>query len=331
MTVRAADGPAAAGPPRRRVLRGPLELPARSWWAVLRRTVHEYQADNLSDRAAALTYYGILALFPALLAVVSVLGLLGQSATQTLIDNLGTVAPGSSKKIVVDAIRNLQHNQSTSGVLFVVGLAGALWAASGYVGAFIRASNAIYEVPEGRPFYKLRPLQLGVTALLVAMTSVCAVAVVFTGGLARRAGDLLGLGSTAVDVWDIAKWPAIILVVITMLAILYWVAPNVKMAGFRWITPGGVVGVLVWLVASLAFSFYVANFGSYNKTYGTMGAVIIFLTWLWITNVAALLGAELNAELERERELSLGESEASTELQLPRRVNPRRRHRPTGG
>jgi membrane protein len=285
------------------VVEGPSDLRARSWGGVLKRTVREFRDDNLTDWAAALTYYAILSIFPALLVLVSVLGLIGESATDPLLDNLANLAPGPAQEIFTSAIENLNRSQGGAGVLFVVGLAGALWSASGYVGAFMRASNSIYEVEEGRPFWKLRPVQIAITLVMVILLSIGAMAVVLTGPLAEEVGNVIGVGSAAVTAWDIAKWPALILLVSLMLSVLYWAAPNVKQPGFRWLTPGGVLAVVVWVVASAAFAFYVANFGSYNKTYGTIGGVIVFLTWLWISNIAVLLGAELNAELERGRQV----------------------------
>jgi membrane protein len=282
---------------------GPLDLRTRSWAGVLKRTVTEFRADNLTDWAAALTYYGVLSIFPALIALVSVLGLIGHSATQPLIDNLNTLAPGPARQIFTSAITNLQKSQGTSGVLFFVGIAVAIWSASGYIGAFMRAANAIYEVEEERSFLIKRPLQLLLTVVLLVMVAVSAFAVVVTGGLATQVGKLLGIGGTAVTVWDIAKWPVVLLMVSLMFSILYWAAPNVKQPGFRWLTPGGLLAVFVWIVASAAFALYVANFSSYNKTYGALGGVIAFLVWLWISNLALLLGAELNAELERGRAL----------------------------
>jgi membrane protein len=285
----------------------PTKLGGSSWWATLKRTVREFQDDNLTDWAAALTYYGVLAIFPALIALVSILGLVGQSATQPLIDNLNTVAPGPAKDIFVNAITNLQKSHGAAGILFVVGLAAAIWSASGYVAAFMRASNSIYDVPEGRPIWKTLPTRVLTTIALLVMLVVVAVGVTFTGGLAEQVGNVLGIGSTAIDVWNIAKWPVILLVVITMFAVLYWAAPNVKQPGFRWITPGSIAGVALWLVASAAFAFYVASFSSYNKTYGALGGVVVFLVWLWISNIAILLGAEFNAELERSRRIEAGQ------------------------
>jgi membrane protein len=284
----------------------PTELDKRSWLGVLKRTLSEFKDDNVPDWAAALTYYGILSLFPGLLLLVSILGLVGASATQPLIDNLSTVAPGAAKDIATNAIQGLQSSRGSSGALAIVGAAVALWSASNYVGAFIRASNAIYEVEEGRPFWKVRPLQLAVTLVMVLLLALCALAVVLTGPLAQSAGDLVGLGSTAVAGWNIAKWPVIAVIFMTMLALLYYAAPNVRHPRVPWVSSGAVAAVLIWLVASAGFAFYVANFGSYNKTYGALGGVIVFLTWLWISNIAVLLGAELNAESERGRQIEGG-------------------------
>ena len=284
----------------------PTDLGARGWWAALKRTFREFKEDNLTDRAAALTYYAVLAIFPALIVLVSILGLVGESATQPLIDNLGTVAPGPAKQIFTDAIKNLQGDQGAAGVLFVIGLLGALWSASGYVAAFMRTSNAIYDMPEGRPVWKTLPVRVGLTIVLLVLLAGSTIAVVLTGGLAEKVGDLIGLGSTAVTVWNIAKWPVLLLVVSFMFALLYWAAPNVKQPGFRWVSPGGILAVVGWLIASGAFALYVGNFGSYNKTYGSLGGVIVFLVWLWISNIVILLGAEFNAELERGRAIEAG-------------------------
>jgi membrane protein len=260
----------------------PTDLGARGWWAALKRTFREFREDNLTDRAAALTYYSVLAIFPALIVLVSILGLVGESATKPLIDNLGTVAPGPAKQIFTNAIKNLQGDQGAAGVLFVIGLLGALWSASGYVAAFMRASNAIYDVREGRPVWKTLPIRIGVTVVVMVLLAVSAVAVVATGGLAERLGRLLGIGSTAVRVWDIAKWPVLLLIVGFLFALLYWASPNARQP-FRWITPGGTLAVVVWVLASAGFAVYVANFDSYNKTYGSLASVIIFLVWLWLS------------------------------------------------
>lgn len=300
----------------------PTQLTARAWPAVLRRTMKEYKADNLPDLAAALTYYGVLAIFPMLIVLVSVLGLIGNSVTQPLIDNLGKVAPGAAKQIFTSAITNIQKNQGTAGVLVIVGLAGALWSASGYVGAFMRASNVVWDVEEGRPIWKTIPVRLGVTVVTLLLLTAGAIAVTFTGGLAREVGNVIGVGNTAVQIWDIAKWPVLVVLVAVMLAILYYAAPNVKQPGFHWVTPGGLLAVLLWIAVSALFALYVANFSSYNKTYGALASVIVFLVWLWITNTVILLGAELNAELERARQIE-GGLPADREPFLPPRSEPK--------
>jgi membrane protein len=294
------------GPRERPAPEGPAGLGRRSWLRALTRTLREFRRDDLTDVAAALTYYGVLAIFPALIALVSVLGLIGHSATQPLVENLGKVAPGPARSVFTSAITNIQHSRSTAGVIFIASLAGAIWSASGYVAGFIRASNRIYDVEEGRPVWKTVPLRLGVTVVMLALLAVSAFAVVLTGGLAREVGGVIGVGSSAVTIWDIAKWPVLLLVVSFMFALLYWAAPNVRHPGFRWVSPGGVVAVAAWVIASALFALYVAEFSSYNKTYGALAAVIVFLVWLWISNVAVLLGAELNAELERGRRMAAG-------------------------
>jgi membrane protein len=296
----------------------PTQLPKTAISGALRRTVREFQEDNLTDWAAALTYYGIFSIFPALLALVSILGLIGHSATQPLINNADSIAPGAAKEIFTSAVQNLQRSQGAAGVLFVVGLAGAIWSASGYVAAFMRASNVIYDVGEGRPLWKALPVRLAVTIATVLLLAITAVGVVVTGPLARQVGNVIGLGGTAVTAWDIAKWPVLILIVSLMFSLLYWASPNVRHPKFHWVTPGGVLAVLLWLVASAAFAIYVANFGSYNKTYGSLGGVIVFLMWLWLSNVVILLGAEFNAELARSRQIEAGHPEEREPFLEPR-------------
>jgi len=303
----------------------PTQLPGGSWWAAIRRTVREFQVDNLKDWAAALTYYSVLSIFPALLVLISLLDLAGPSTIQKLLDNLGQVAPGSVNQILEGAIRNLRRTRGSAGVLALAGLAVALWSASNYIAAFMRASNAIYDVPEGRPVWKTLPIRIAVTVVVMVLLAVSAVAVVATGGLADRIGRLLGLGSAVVTVWDLVKWPVLLLLVSFMFALLYWASPNAKQ-GFRWVTPGGILAVVVWVVASVAFAVYVANFGSYNKTYGSLASVIIFLVWLWLSNTAILLGAELNAELERSRAIAAGhppDEEPYMELRDTRKIQER--------
>jgi membrane protein len=304
-------------PPTRRAA-SPMSLGSRAWGGVLKRTVSEFRRDNLTDLAAALTYYGILAVFPAIIVLVSILGLVGHSATQPLIENLGKVAPGTAKSVFTSAIDNLDKSRGAAGIIFVVGLAGAIWSASSYVAAFMRASNAIYDIEEGRPVWKTFPVRVGITVVMMVLLAISSVAVVLTGALAKQVGNLIGVGSSAVQVWDIAKWPALVVLVSFMLSILYWAAPNVKHPGFRWLSPGSILAVAAWLIASGAFALYVANFSSYNKTYGALAAVVVFLVWLWISNIAILLGAELNAELERGRAIEAGQPAETEPFAEPR-------------
>ncbi|QKZ24132.1 YihY/virulence factor BrkB family protein [Streptomyces chartreusis] len=290
----------------RRAPDNPTDLPKRSWGAVLKGTLKEFKKDELTDRAAALTYYSILALFPALLALISLLGVIGESATQRVLDNIQKLAPGAARDVLTSAVQQMQGNAGVGSVMAVVGVLLAVWSASGYVAAFIRTANAVYDVPEGRPAWKVLPVRVGVTVTLMVMAVISAVIVVFTGGLAQEVGSSLGIGDTALTVWSIAKWPVLVLLVTIMIAILYWATPNAKVRGFRWITPGSFLALVIWLIASAGFAVYVANFASYNKTYGTFAGVIIFLVWLWITNLAILLGLECDAELARQRAVAGG-------------------------
>ncbi|MFD4630645.1 YihY/virulence factor BrkB family protein [Streptomyces sp. NPDC058284] len=284
----------------------PTELPKRSWMAVLKGTVKEFKDDELSDRAATLTYYGILSLFPALLTLVSLLGIVGRSASQEVLDSIQDLAPGAVRDVLSSAVKQLQGNAGTGSVMAIVGLLVAVWSASGYVAAFIRSANAVYDMPEGRPVWKVLPLRLGVTVVLMVLAVVSALIVVFTGGLAEEAGSLLGVGGTALTVWSIAKWPVLLVLVTIMIALLYWATPNAKVRGFRWITPGSFLALVIWMISSAGFALYVANFASYNKTYGTFAGVIVFLVWLWITNLAILLGLEFDAEMARQRAVAGG-------------------------
>jgi membrane protein len=300
---------------------GPRRLSGSSWADALRRTVREFRDDNLIDWAAALTYYAVLAIFPALVALVSIVGLFGdpKGTTETITDIVSELGPESAADTFNDPIQSITANRGRAGALFVVGMVGALYSASGYIGAFMRASNAIYEVEEGRPFWKRRPLQMAVTLVMVMLVALVALALVLSGPVAEAVGAAVGLSETAVTIYGLAKWPALALVVILLLALLYYVSPNVQLPAFRWITPGSVLALVLSVLASVGFAFYVANFGSYDKTYGTLGGVVSFLVWLWIINIAVLLGVELNAELERGRELEAGLPGADQALQLPPR------------
>ncbi|WP_078894432.1 YihY/virulence factor BrkB family protein [Streptomyces sp. NRRL S-1022] len=307
--AREEPAPEEAGPGpevERRAPDTPTELPKRAWGAVFKGALREFQDDELTDRAAALTYYAVLSLFPALLVLVSLLGITGRSATDAVLANIRKLAPGSARDIITRAVEQLQSSTGVGSIMAIVGIILAVWSASGYVAAFIRAANAVYDMPEGRPVWKILPVRVGVTVVLMVLAVVSALIVVFTGGLARRAGAALGIGNTALTAWSIAKWPVLVLLVTIMIAILYWASPNAKVKGFRWITPGSFLALLIWMIASAGFAFYVANFASYNKTYGTMAGVIVFLVWLWITNLAILLGLEFDAETVRQRAIAGG-------------------------
>ena len=301
-----------------------------SWKYTARKAWAEFSADGCTDLAAALTYYAVLSLFPALLALVSLLGVFGQgeSTTTALLDIVRDLGQANAADQLEGPISQMtQANQAGLGL--VAGLVGALWSASGYVGAFGRAMNRIYQIDEGRPFWKLRPVQLLITLVGVIMVALVLVALVVSGPLAETVGEAIGLGSTAVTVWNIAKWPVILFVVVVLVALLYYSTPNVKQPTFRWISVGAAIAILTWVLASIVFGFYVANFGSYNKTYGSLAGVIVFLLWLWITNLALLFGAEVDSELERSRQLQAG-IEAEETLQLPPRddtASEKRRHK----
>jgi membrane protein len=250
----------------------------------------------------------------------------GQSATQALLDNLNTVAPGPAKDILTSAIENIASKPGAAGVAFVIGLALALNSASGYIAAFTRASNSIYEVEEGRPFWKLKPLQLLVTLVCITLVAITALALVVSGPLAEAVGSAFGLSDVAVTAWQIGKWPIMLALVLVILHVLYYAAPNAQVKR-PWISRGTMLTLVVWILASVGFAFYVANFGSYNETYGSLGGVVVFLLWLWITNIAVLLGVEFNAETERTRELHEGVHGAEDELKLPERDRPSAKQR----
>lgn len=297
----------------------PTDLSKPSWRYVVRRTAREFGHDQCTDVAAALTYYAVLALFPAAIALLSLVGLVGQgpSTVDTLLQVLRQVGATGAASTLQPPLTQLSQSHS-SGAALLVGLLAALWSASGYVGAFGRGMNRIYEVEEGRPIWKLRPTTLLVTLVTVVLTALVAVGIVVTGPAARAVGDAIGVGSTAVVVWNIAKWPVMLALVVAIVALLYYATPNVRQPKFRWISVGALVAILTWVVASALFGLYVANFSSYDRTYGSLAGVAVFLLWLWITNLALLFGAELDSELERARELQAGIAAERT-LQLPAR------------
>jgi membrane protein len=296
-------------------------------WPTLKRTVGEFQEDNLTDWAATLTYYGLLALFPALIVLVSIVGLVGdpESTTNALTDIVTRAGPDSAASTFEGPIKQVTESRATAGFTLIASTVVALWSASGYLGAFIRASNVIYETREGRPFWKLRPLQLLMTLVIVLLLAVMALGVVLTGPIVSDVAEPIGISGTAVSIWNYAKWLLIALLFVLMIGLIYYASPNVKQRGFKWITPGGLVALVVWLVASAAFGLYVSQFGSYNKVYGSLAGVVVILIWMWITNLAILFGHELNAERERDVQLEQGITGAEREIQLEPRDEPARR------
>jgi membrane protein len=307
----------------------PAQLKGRGLVAALKRTVKQFSDDELSDRAAALTYYGVLSIFPGLLVIVSLLGMLTRDGTKTVQDAAHQLAPNQQLRQLVDTVLTQVQQPGAAGLAAVVGVAVAFWSASGYIAAFMRTANAVYDVPEGRPIWKTLPIRIGVTAVVGVMLVVAAGIVIFTGDLSRIVGEQIGLGDVAVTAWNIVKWPVLVLLVSLLFAILYWATPNAKTGGFRWVSPGGIFAVVLWILVSVAFALYLANFANYNKTYGTLGGVIAFLVWMWITNIAILLGAELDAELERGRAIAAGHDPAEEpylELRDTRKLKKKQSH-----
>jgi membrane protein len=286
--------------------RSPARLGGKGLFAAVKRTFKQFSEDNLSDWAAALTYYGVLSIFPGALVLVSILGLLSSNGQDTVKNTIGELTGNQQVQDLVNTVLDQVSDSGMSSFTAILGLVLAFWSASGYTAAFMRASNAVYDVPEGRPIWKTLPIRVWVTGVIGLMLIVSAFIVVFTGSVAEVVGQKLGFGGVAVTVWGIAKWPVLIILVSLMFAILYWASPNAKTGGFRWVSPGGIFAVLLWLIASGAFAIYLANFANYGKTYGTLGGVIAFLVWMWISNIAILLGAELDAELERGRAIAAG-------------------------
>ncbi|WP_347978512.1 YihY/virulence factor BrkB family protein [Microbacterium sp. ProA8] len=296
----------------------PREIKKRSWKYVFVKTAREFSADECTDIAAALTYYSVLAIFPGLVAVFSIFGLIARNgeATDALIGIVDGVAPDAA-----DTLRGPLEQAADSpaaGWGLILGLALAIWSASGYVGAFSRAMNRVYEIEEGRPFWKLKPAQILITLIGVALIVVALVILVVSGPVADAVGSALGLGEVATTVWEIVKWPVLAAIVVVMVAILFYATPNAKQPKFRWISLGSLLAILVLVIASVAFGLYVANFSNYDRTYGSLAGVIVFLLWLWIANIALLFGAEFDAELERGRQLQAGIA-AEEDIQLPPR------------
>jgi membrane protein len=301
---------------------GPTALPRDSWRETLARTGRRFLANKLNHWGAALTYYAVLSLFPALLVLVSLVGLFANpaSVTRVLTDTVSQLGPKSAAQTFSGPIDSITSHRGTAGVIFVVGIVSALWAASGYVSAFTDAANSIYEVGEGRPFWRRKPLQLLITLALIMLVAFVALALVLTGPIVGALGGALGIGDTALTVWRFAKWPLMVALVLVIFGVLYVATPNARVSGVRWVSGGALLALATWVVASLLFALYVSKFSSYDKTYGTLGGVVVFLIWLWITNMAMLLGAQFNAETERARQMHGGATAAEPELELPERA-----------
>lgn len=297
------------------------ELPDGAWRRIAQRTFDRYRADGVTNLAAALTYRSVLSVFPGLIALVASLGVLGQypQTFNAVLKIVGGFAPSSTVSSIAGPVRQIITHKGGASALLGVGLAGTVWGASGYVGAFSWAANVIWEARRGRSWYRQWPFNVAVTLIALVLITAVLLALVLTGPVAAAVGEQLGIGSTALQIWNIAKWPTILVVVTLMISGLYYIAPNVRPPGWRWLTPGALFAVAVWALTSAAFGVYIAHFGSYNKTYGTLGAIVTFLIWVWLTNVAALLGIELDSEIERERQLSIDQPGAGTRIQLPLR------------
>ncbi|MGY2082112.1 YihY/virulence factor BrkB family protein [Modestobacter sp. SYSU DS0657] len=287
-----------------------------------KRTLKEFSEDGLTDWAASLTYYGVLALFPALAALASIVGLL--TDPEELTTALTEVVPDDAAETLNPVIQQVAGSSTAAGFGLVLGLAGAIWSASGYVGAFTRAANVVYETREGRKIWKLKPLQLLVTLIGILFAALILAMLVLSGPVVDAIGQAIGLGDTVLTVWTWAKWPVILVLLALMIAVLYYATPNAKLRGFKFVSPGAGVAILVAVVASAAFAFYVANFGSYNATYGALAGVVIFLIWFWLINLSLLFGIEFDAEVERTKELKAGVPRAEKEIQLDARSEPKR-------
>jgi membrane protein len=304
----------------------PVRLPRDAWAGTLKRTVAEFRDDKLNHWGAALTFYAVLSVFPALLVLVSLVGLFADPdrITKVLTDTVTQLGPETAAKTFEGPITSITSHRGSAGVVAIAGGLAALWAASGYVSAFTDACNAIYEVDEGRPFWKRKPLELLVTAMVIVIATIVALGLLLTGPLVGALGGALGVSDSVLTLWRYAKWPAMAVLVLLVFGILYYATPNARVRGVSWVTPGAVLALAAWIAASLMFALYVSNFASYDKTYGTLAGVVVFLVWLWITNMAILLGAELNAEVERAHQLEEGVPGADRELRLAEREAPQR-------
>ena len=289
-------------------------------WRVIKRTVIAFYDNQMTHHAAALTYYGLMSLFPALLVAVSLLGLLGQypETYDAIIGAIREVSPDATIDTFDSALRTALEHKGSAAVAFVVGLLVALYGTTGVLEAARRALNVAFEVENGRSFLQRKATDIVSSVVLMVLVLITLVLVFVGGGFAEAVFDLIGLGSTAEEVWAVARWPAAVATAMLVFSWVYYVTPDVEQRSFRWVTPGAAVGVAIWMLASAAFAFYLANLNDLNATYGSFGAALVLIFWLWLSNVAMLFGAQLNAEIERQQQLAEGVPPART-LDLPER------------
>jgi membrane protein len=282
--------------------------------AIIKRTLRSFYDDQMTHHAAALTYYALMSLFPAVLLALSLLGLLGQypETYNAIMGYLREVAPASVVDPLDRSLRGALQSKGTAATALVVSVVVALYGTTGALEAARRALNVVFEVDGGRSFLRRKAIDVASTFVLMALVLASLVMVFVGGGFAEDMLGFIGLGSTTARVWNIVRWPGAVAVAMLVFAFIYYVTPDVQQRSFRWVTPGAAVGVLLWLGASFGLSTYVSKVGDVGAIYGAFAGAIVLVAWLWLTNVALLLGAELNAEIERERELGEGVPQRET-------------------
>jgi membrane protein len=297
----------------------PVELTRDDWRVILKRTWHEFRINQVYDLAGTLTYYTVLALFPALLATLATVGIFGsaEAGAQNVLQVIEGLGGATAADVLREPLEQLV-NASHAGLAFGTGLVGVLWATSGYLGTFGRGMNRIYDVEEGRPFWEMRPTMIGVSAVLVVLGALGALGLILTGPVAESTARVLGFDEGVVFWWDLLKLPALAGIALVVMALLYWAGPNVKRRHLRWFSVGAIGALLAWIIATALFGAYVFGFGIYGRTYGFVGGVIAFLLWVWLSNLSLLFGAVLDTEVERARQLRAGIS-AEERVQLPLR------------
>ncbi len=275
---------------------------------ILKRAALKFYDDQMTQHAGALTYYSLMSLFPALLLGLSLLGLLGEypRTYNAIIDYLEPIVPSPALSAIDESLRQALERKGTAATALFVSIGIALYGTTGALESARRALNVVFEVEHGRRFFHRKAIDIGSTFFLMGLILLTLMFMFVGGGTARRAFDLLGLGAEAYEVWNLARWPAAIAVAILIFALIYYVTPDVRHRSFRWVTPGAMVGVAVWIVVSAAFGRYVSDFANVSAVYGAFAGAIVLVVWLWLSGVALLFGAELDAEIEREKELDEG-------------------------